>query len=69
MIVFFFFYCSQEAFVYDVSDGQVMLVCNLRTNETNLYISYDATGGNYSLSLPRVLYHNPNSEVSSLWLR
>ncbi|XP_046840989.1 sortilin-related receptor-like [Xenia sp. Carnegie-2017] len=34
----------KEAFVYDVSDGQVMLVCNLRKNETNLYISYDATG-------------------------
>ena len=46
-----------------------MLVVNLRKNETNLYNSLDITGSNYSLSLPRVLYHNPHTEVSSHWLR
>ncbi|XP_028396513.1 sortilin-related receptor-like [Dendronephthya gigantea] len=59
----------KEAFVYDVSGGHVMLVVNHRKNETNLYNSLDASGLNYSLSLPRVLYHNPHTEVSSLWLR
>ncbi|CAB4005909.1 Sortilin-related receptor, partial [Paramuricea clavata] len=59
----------KEVFVYDVSGGQVMLVVNHRKNETNLYNSLDITGSNYSLSLPRVLYHNPNTEVSSHWLR
>ena len=59
----------KEVFVYDVSGDHVMLVVNLRKNETNLYNSLDKTGLNYSLSLPRVLYHNPHTEVSSHWLR
>ena len=55
--------------MYDVSGGVVMIVANLRKNETNLYTSLNITGIDYSLSLPRVLYHNPITDVSSHWLR
>lgn len=58
----------QDYFVYDVISDQVFLVINHFKNESNLYLS-DVGGVKYTLSLPRVLYHNPYTDVSSKWLK
>ncbi|XP_048582029.1 uncharacterized protein LOC5513708 [Nematostella vectensis] len=59
---------SRDYFVFDVLDDQVFVVINHQRNESNMYLS-DVGGQKYTLSLERVLYHNPYTDVSSPWLR
>ncbi|XP_068747816.1 uncharacterized protein [Montipora capricornis] len=59
---------SRDFFVFDVVDNFVFIVINHKKNLSNMYVS-DTTGQKYQLSLPRVLYHNPYTDVSSPWLR
>lgn len=59
---------SRDFFVFDVVDNFVFIVINHKKNLSNMYVS-DTTGSKYQLSLPRVLYHNPYTDVSSPWLR
>ena len=66
--LFFSLIFSQDFFVFDVVDNYVFIVINHLKNLSNLYIS-DTMGLKYQLSLPRVLYHNPYTDVSSPWLR
>ena len=58
----------QDFFVFDVVEDQVFVVINHLRNLSNMYVS-DQSGVKYQLSLPRVLYHNPFTNVSSPWLR
>ena len=58
----------QDFFVFLVEDDFVFVVINHLRNLSNLYIS-DTEGVKYQLSLSRVLYHNPFTDVSSPWLR
>ena len=51
-----------------VENDFVFVVINHLRNLSNLYIS-DTEGVKYQLSLARVLYHNPFTDVSSPWLR
>ncbi|XP_022802072.1 uncharacterized protein LOC111339637 isoform X2 [Stylophora pistillata] len=59
---------SRDFFVFDVVEDQVFVVINHLRNLSNMYQS-DSSGVKYQLSLPRVLYHNPYTDVSSAWLR
>ncbi|KAJ7373832.1 Sortilin- receptor [Desmophyllum pertusum] len=59
---------SRDFFVFDVVEDHVFVVINHLRNLSNMYLS-DPTGIKYQLSLPRVLYHNPFTNVSSPWLR
>ncbi|KAL9980873.1 hypothetical protein ACROYT_G009512 [Oculina patagonica] len=59
---------SRDFFVFDVIENHVFVVINHLRNLSNMYVS-DHTGIKYQLSLPRVLYHNPFTNVSSPWLR
>jgi len=54
--------------VFDVVEEHVFVVINHMRNLSNMYVS-DKSGLKYQLSLPRVLYHNPFTNVSSPWLR
>ena len=54
--------------MFDVVEDHVFVVINHLRNLSNMYLS-DPTGIKYQLSLPRVLYHNPFTNVSSPWLR
>ena len=54
--------------MFDVADDQVFVVINHLQNMSNMYVS-DYGGVKYTLSLPRVLYHHPDTDVSSHWLR
>lgn len=54
--------------MFDVDDDEVFVVINHLRNMSNMYVS-DAGGVKYTLSIPRVLYHNPSTDVSSPWLR
>lgn len=58
----------QDFFVFDVVEEHVFVVINHLRNLSNMYVS-DMSGLKYQLSLPRVLYHNPFTNVSSPWLR
>ncbi|XP_067032513.1 VPS10 domain-containing receptor SorCS3-like [Acropora muricata] len=59
---------KRDFFVFLVEDDFVFVVINHLRNLSNLYIS-DTEGVKYQLSLSRVLYHNPFTDVSSPWLR
>ncbi|KAK2562380.1 Sortilin-related receptor [Acropora cervicornis] len=59
---------SRDFFVFLVENDFVFVVINHLRNLSNLYIS-DTEGVKYQLSLARVLYHNPFTDVSSPWLR
>lgn len=63
-----FSFLFQDFFVFLVEDDFVFVVINHLRNLSNLYIS-DTEGVKYQLSLSRVLYHNPFTDVSSPWLR
>ena len=54
--------------MFDVVEDRVFVVINHLKNLSNMYLS-DSSGVKYQLSLPRVLYHNPFTDVSSPWLR
>ena len=54
--------------MFDVVEDCVFVVINHLRNLSNMYVS-DRSGIKYQLSLPRVLYHNPFTNVSSPWLR
>lgn len=62
------FMVLQDFFVFDVVEDRVFVVINHLRNLSNMYQS-DSLGVRYQLSLPRVLYHNPYTDVSSAWLR
>ena len=64
----FFDLVLQDFFVFDVVEDHVFVVINHLRNLSNMYVS-DMSGLKYQLSLPRVLYHNPFTNVSSPWLR
>ncbi|XP_031556882.1 uncharacterized protein LOC116293578 [Actinia tenebrosa] len=59
---------NRDYFVFDIVDDQVFVIINHQKNESNMYIS-NTGGTKYTLSIPRVLYHNPYTDVSSPWLR
>ena len=54
--------------MFDVEEDQVFVVINHMKNASHMYIS-DVGGVKYYLSIRRVLYHNPWTNVSSPWLR
>lgn len=59
---------NRDYFVFDVEEDQVFVVINHMKNASHMYIS-DFGGVKYYLSIERVLYHNPYTDVSSPWLR
>ena len=54
--------------MFDITEDFVFVVINHQKNSSNMYLA-DKGGINYQLSLERVLYHNPFTDVSSPWLR
>ena len=59
---------ERSYYVADGSEGQLVVAVNHHSNLTNLYIS-ESRGIRFSLSLERVLYHDPNlTDVSSSWV-
>ena len=59
---------ERSYYVADASEGQLVVAVNHQYNLTNLYIS-ESRGVRFSLSLERVLYHDPNlTDVSSAWV-
>ena len=59
---------ERSYYIADGSEGQLVVAVNHAYNLTNLYIS-ETRGVSFSLSLERVLYHDPNlTDVSSAWV-
>ena len=58
----------QEFFVYDATEDQLFITVNHMKNLSNLYTS-DVTEWKFALSLKRILYHNPDTDISTKWLR
>ena len=59
---------ERSYYVADASEGQLVVAVNHQSNLTNLYIS-ESRGIRFSLSLERVLYHDPNlTDISSAWV-
>ena len=59
---------ERSYYVADASEGQLVVAVNHQYNLTNLYIS-ESRGVRFSLSLERVLYHDPNlTDISSAWV-
>ncbi|KAI6647046.1 Sortilin-related receptor-like [Oopsacas minuta] len=59
---------ERSYYIADGSEGQLIVAVNHEYNLTNLYIS-ESRGISFSLSLERVLYHDPNlTDVSSAWV-
>ena len=57
---------SQDFYVKDASEGQVMVCVSHNSSLTNLYIS-EVNGFRFSLSLEKVVFYNPKSASHEDW--